>query len=59
MIGDVLVGAGDALFRTVNDFEVALQGRGERILHLLFVRGDRRKIRQVAVRLGAAGRAAA
>ena len=59
MIGDVLVGANETLFRSVNDLEIALQGRGERVLQFLFVRGDRRKIRKVAVRLGAAVRAAA
>jgi serine protease Do len=59
MIGDVVLGANETLFRSVNDLEIALQGRGERVLQLLFVRGDRRKIRKVAVRLGAAVRAAA
>jgi serine protease Do len=59
MIGDAVVGANETLFRSVNDLEIALQGRGERVLQLLFVRGDRRKIRKVAVRLGAAVRAAA
>jgi hypothetical protein len=55
----VVLGANETLFRSVNDLEIALQGRGERVLQLLFVRGDRRKIRKVAVRLGAAVRAAA
>jgi serine protease Do len=59
MIGDVLIGTREALFRSVNDLEIARQGQGDRILQLLFVRGDRRNIRKVVVRLGAAGRVAA
>ena len=59
MIGDVLVGADDVLFRSVNDLEIALQGTSERVLNLLFLRGDRRNIRRVAVRLGMARRVAA
>ena len=59
MIGDILVGADGVLFRSVNDLEIALQGTAERILHLLFLRGDRRNIRRVAVRLGMARRVAA
>jgi serine protease Do len=51
MIGDVLVGVDGVLFRSVNDLEIALQGSDERILNLLFLRGDRRNIRRVAVRL--------
>jgi S1-C subfamily serine protease len=59
MIGDILVGVDGVLFRSVNDLEIALQGTAERILHLLFLRGDRRNIRGVAVRLGMARRVAA
>jgi serine protease Do len=59
MIGDVLVGVDGVLFRSVNDLEIALQGTDERILNLLFVRGDRRNIRRVAVRLGMDRRVAA
>jgi len=59
MIGDVLVGVDGVLFRSVNDLEIALQGTGERILNLLFLRGDRRNIRRVAVRLGVDPRVAA
>jgi serine protease Do len=51
MIGDVLVGVDGVLFRSVNDLGIALQGSDERILNLLFLRGDRRNIRRVAVRL--------
>jgi serine protease Do len=59
MIGDILVGVDGELFRSVNDLEIALHGTGERILNLLFLRGDRRNIRRVAVRLGMARRVAA
>jgi serine protease Do len=59
MIGDILVGVDGVLFRSVNDLEIALQRTGERILNLLFLRGDRRNIRRVAVRLGMARRVAA
>jgi serine protease Do len=59
MIGDVLVGVDGVLFRSVNDLEIALQGIDERILNLLFLRGDRRNIRRVAVRLGMDRRVAA
>jgi serine protease Do len=59
MIGDILIGVDGVLFRSVNDLEIALQGTAERILNLLFVRGDRRNIRRVAVKLGIARRVAA
>jgi len=59
MIGDILVGIDGVLFRSVNDLEIALQGAVEGILKLLFVRGDRRNIRRVAVRLGMDRRVAA
>lgn len=59
MIGDILVGVEGVLFRSVSDLEIALQGTAERILNLLFLRGDRRNIRRVAVKLGMARRVAA
>jgi serine protease Do len=59
MIGDILLGIDNVLFRSVNDLEIALQGTAERILNLFFLRGDRRNIRRVAVRLGMARRVAA
>jgi serine protease Do len=59
MIGDALVGVNGVLFRSVNDLEIALQGSDERTLNLLFLRGDRRNIRRVAVRLGVDRRVAA
>jgi serine protease Do len=59
MIGDILVGIDGVLFRSVNDLEIALQGTAERVLNLLFLRGDRRNIRRVAAKLGMARRVAA
>jgi serine protease Do len=59
MIGDILIGVEGVLFRSVNDLETALQGTAERILNLLFLRGDRRNIRRVTVKLGMARRVAA
>jgi serine protease Do len=59
MIGDILIGVEGVLFRSVNDLEIALQGTSERVLNLLFLRGDRRNIRRVAVKLGMARRVAA
>jgi serine protease Do len=59
MIGDILIGVESELFRSASDLQIALQGTAERILHLLFIRGDRRNIRRVAVRLGMARRVAA
>jgi hypothetical protein len=59
MIGDILVGVEGLLFRSLNDLKIALQETGERILNLLFLRGDRRNIRRVAVRFGMARRVAA
>jgi len=59
MIGDILVGVEGVFFRSVGDLEIVLQGTAERILSLLFLRGDRRNIRRVAVKLGMARRVAA
>ena len=59
MIGDILIGVDGVLFRSASDLQIALQGTAERIPNLLFVRGDRRNIRRVAVRLGMDRRVAA
>jgi serine protease Do len=59
MSGDVLVGANGELFRSAQDLQKALHGAGQGVLALMFLRGDRRNIRKVAVRLGMANRAAA
>ncbi len=37
----------------MDDLEQALEGSGERLLHLQFVRDDPGKLRTVTVRLGA------
>ena len=53
MIGDVLTGAEDDAFNSIEDFEQALDGSEERVLRLQFLRGDRNHIRTASVRLGA------
>jgi len=50
--GDMLIGIEGQPLRSLDDLEQALEGRGERLLRLEFVRGDPNKIRKVAVRLG-------
>jgi len=50
--GDMLIGIEGQPLRSLDDLEQALEGRGERLLRLEFVRGDPIKIRKVAVRLG-------
>jgi len=50
--GDTLVGIDGKPFRSLDDLEQALEGGGERVLRLQFVRGDPNKLRAVAVRLG-------
>jgi S1-C subfamily serine protease len=50
--GDMLIGIEGQPLRSLDDLEQALEGDGERLLRLQFVRGDPAKIRNVAVRLG-------
>jgi serine protease Do len=50
--GDMLIGIEGQPLRSLDDLEQALEGDGERLLRLQFVRGDPDKIRNVAVRLG-------
>jgi C-terminal processing protease CtpA/Prc len=52
MLGDVLVGVEDHPLRSMEDLEQALDGVGERVIRLQFVRGDQTNTRVVAVRLG-------
>jgi serine protease Do len=52
MIGDVLTGASGRTFNSVEDFERALDGTGERVIHLQFLRGDRSRPRMASARLG-------
>ena len=49
--GDTLVGIEGRELRSLDDLEQALEGRGERLLHLQFVRGDPNKLRKVTVQL--------
>jgi serine protease Do len=51
--GDVLIGIEGRAIQALDDLEQALEGHGERLLHLQFIRGDPGKIRNVTVRLGA------
>ncbi|HXW57338.1 MAG TPA: trypsin-like peptidase domain-containing protein [Candidatus Cybelea sp.] len=52
MVGDILVGAEGRALDSIEDLEQVLEGFGERVVRLQFVRGDRSNIRTVAVRLG-------
>jgi serine protease Do len=51
--GDILVGIEGRAIKSLDDLEQALEGSGERLLHLQFIRGDPGKVRNVTVRLGA------
>ncbi len=59
MPGDVLIGVEGSNLETMEDFERALDGAGERTVRLQFLRGDPKNIRMVAVRLGLPSMAAA
>ncbi len=50
--GDILLGIEGEPLRSLDDLEQALEGSGERLLRLQFVRGDPNRVRNVAVRLG-------
>jgi serine protease Do len=50
--GDILIGIEGQPLRSLDELEEALEGAGERLLRLQFVRGDPDKIRNLAVRLG-------
>jgi serine protease Do len=50
--GDTIIGVEAQPLRSLDDLEHALEGDGERLLRLQFVRSDPDKIRNVAVRLG-------
>jgi serine protease Do len=50
--GDILIGIEGKPLRSLDDLEQALEGDGERLLRLQFVRDDPNKIRNVVVRLG-------
>jgi serine protease Do len=50
--GDILTGIEGRALGSLDDLEAALEGSGERVLHLQFVRGDPGKIRTANLRLG-------
>lgn len=50
--GDILIGIEEKALQSLDDLEQALEGRGERLLRLQFLRGDPNKVRKVTVRLG-------
>ncbi len=52
--GDVLTGIEGRRLGSLDDLEAALEGQGERVLHLQFIRGDPGKVRTAHLRLGAA-----
>ena len=51
-IGDTIIGIEGKALRSLDDLEQALEGSGERLLRLQFIRGDPDKTRNVTVRLG-------
>jgi serine protease Do len=59
MLGDILIGAEGGGEETIDDLERALDGFGERIVRLQFLRSDRANVRTVAVCLGLPSMAAA
>ncbi|HZT38467.1 MAG TPA: PDZ domain-containing protein, partial [Bryobacteraceae bacterium] len=50
--GDVLIGADGQIFRSPEDLSLAIDRAGRGVLTLEFLRGDRMRVREVAVRLG-------
>lgn len=50
--GDVLIGAAGKLFRSLDDLSSAIDRAGRGLLSVEFLRGDRSRVREVAVRLG-------
>ena len=51
MLGDIITGAEERTFDSMDDLEQVLEGAGERVVRLQFLRGDRANVRTVAVRL--------
>jgi serine protease Do len=50
--GDIIVGIEGRSVQSFEDLERAMEGRGERVLHLQFVRGERTTLRTTSVLLG-------
>jgi serine protease Do len=59
MIGDMLIGVDGKAAESIEDFERAMDGSKDGVIRLQFVRGDRTKVRTVAIRLGLPSAAAA
>lgn len=52
MLGDIIVGVNGRTIDSLEDLERVLEGTGERVVRVQFLRGDRSNIRTVAIRLG-------
>jgi len=52
MAGDILLGADEMPFHSVDDLARAIDGQGLRLLRFEFLRGDYSRVRRVTVRLG-------
>jgi serine protease Do len=52
--GDILLGANDRAFTSLEDLAQAIEGSGPRVLRLEFLRGDYARVRRVTAQLGAA-----
>jgi serine protease Do len=52
MAGDILLGAEERPFQSIEDLVKAMDGRGVRLLRFEFLRGDYSSVRRVTVRLG-------
>jgi serine protease Do len=52
LTGDILLGAESNKFQSLEDLARALQGSGQRVLRLEFLRGDYSRVRRVALQLG-------
>ena len=50
--GDILLGTERKAFTSLDDLSLALQGAGQRLLRLEFLRGDYSRVRRVTVQLG-------
>ena len=50
--GDILLGTEQKPFASVGDLSQALQGKGQRVLRLEFLRGDYSRVRRVTVQVG-------
>jgi len=52
MAGDILLGAEERPFQSIDDLVKAMDGQGPRLLRFEFLRGDYSRVRRVTVRLG-------